>query len=363
MELGDRDRPARTKNVGFGLGMDDSGGAVGEIQEDGTLLLRVGSVDMGQGSNSTMAQILSARTGWPFNRIRVHAADSLLDPPAGMTTASRQTFITGNAVLRMADSLLREIGRFIREELGSGGQGSGGDQGPASGSGAGSDQAPHRAAAGWEVELRDSVFRLSGSGQALMTLDEFMDRVRARDIRIRASARYSAPETAFALREPAGGHRGRAAGRLHAAYCFAAQATALSVHAATGRVRVHDVFIACDAGRTINRAAIEGQMEGGVVMGLGYALTEEYREDRGIVVTDTFGKLGLQRIGQVPRITCMVVENPHDDGPFGAKGMGELPISMGPPSVAHAIHEALGIWVYSLPITPEKILRAMAERD
>ena len=101
------------KNVGLGIGMDDSGGAEGEILENGDLLLRVGSVDMGQGSNSAMAQILSARLGWPFKRIKVHSADSQADPLAGMTTASRQTFITGNAVLRMADSLKDEIGKFI----------------------------------------------------------------------------------------------------------------------------------------------------------------------------------------------------------------------------------------------------------
>jgi aldehyde oxidoreductase len=95
------------------------------------------------------------------------------------------------------------------------------------------------------------------------------------------------------------------------------------------------------------------------VMGLGYALSEEYREEGGVVKTDTLGKLGLWRIGQVPRITCLMVEDPHADGPFGAKGMGELPISMGPPTVAHAIHEALGVWIYSLPITPEKILAAL----
>jgi len=109
-------------------------------------------------------------------------------------------------------------------------------------------------------------------------------------------------------------------------------------------------------------AAVEGAMEGGVVMGLGYALSEEYREEQGIVKTDSFGKLGLMRIGQVPRIHCRVVENPHADGPFGAKGMGELPVSLSPPSVAHAIHEALGVWIYSLPITPDKILKALREQ-
>jgi CO/xanthine dehydrogenase Mo-binding subunit/aerobic-type carbon monoxide dehydrogenase small subunit (CoxS/CutS family) len=323
------------KNVGLGIGMDDSAGASGEILENGDLLLRVGSVDMGQGSNSAMAQILSARLGWPFKRIKVHSADTRIDPLAGMTTASRQTFVTGNAVIRMADSLKDEIGRFIAGELGITGKG---------------------------IELRDSVFYSRDGGTPLMTLEELIALAKMRKVRLAASVRYKAPETKFSLKEPVGGYTDPADGKLHAAYCFAAQATALAVNRTTGKVVVHDVFIASDAGRMINPKAVEGQMEGGVVMGLGYALSEEYREERGIVKTDSFGKLGLWRIGQVPRIHCTVVENPHADGPFGAKGMGELPVSMSPPSVAHAIHEALGVWVFSLPITPEKILRALEDQ-
>jgi CO/xanthine dehydrogenase Mo-binding subunit/aerobic-type carbon monoxide dehydrogenase small subunit (CoxS/CutS family) len=323
------------KNVGLGIGMDDSGGAAGEVLSDGTLLLRIGCVDMGQGSNSAMAQILSARLGWPFRRIEVHSADTRLDPHTGMTTASRSTFVTGNAVLRVADALRAEIGRFLAEELG----------------------LPDR-----DFELREGAFRRPEGGPDLLSLDEFITRMNARKARISASAGYQAPATKFSLKEPPGGYADPADGRLHAAYCFAAQATALHVNPSSGKVDVQDVFIACDAGRMINRAAVEGQMEGGVVMGLGYALSEEYREEDGIVKTDTFGRLGLLRIGQVPRIHCYVVENPHADGPFGAKGMGELPVSMGPPSVVHALHEALGVWVCSLPLKPDRILRALRDR-
>ncbi|MFH2113489.1 MAG: molybdopterin cofactor-binding domain-containing protein, partial [Spirochaetota bacterium] len=153
------------KNVGLGIGMDDSGGATGEILEDGKLLLRVGSVDMGQGSNSAMAQILSARLGWPLRRIRVHSADTRVDPLAGMTTASRQTFITGNAVLRMADSLRVEIGKFIAGKLGI------------------NDQ---------NIELRGSAFYSPGNGKPLMTLDEFSALIKAGKTKIYASARYVA---------------------------------------------------------------------------------------------------------------------------------------------------------------------------
>jgi CO/xanthine dehydrogenase Mo-binding subunit len=111
----------------------------------------------------------------------------------------------------------------------------------------------------------------------------------------------------------------------------------------------------------INRAGVEGQMHGGVMMGLGYAISEEYRENQGRPETDSFGKLGIPRIGQLPSIHCTIIENPHADGPFGAKGMGELPLSMGAPSVAHAVRRAVGAWIHSLPLRPEKILAAMKE--
>jgi CO/xanthine dehydrogenase Mo-binding subunit/aerobic-type carbon monoxide dehydrogenase small subunit (CoxS/CutS family) len=327
---------ASYKNVGLGIGMDDSGGASGEILEDGRLLLRVGSVDMGQGSNSTMVQILSARLGWPVSRISVHSADTSSDPLAGMTTASRQTFITGNAVLRLADALKAEIAVFLAKTM---------------------KTSP------LEILIKDSTIFTSPRGakpdSPRISLDELLALLKEKGRKISAAVRYRAPDTRFSLKEPVAGYASPLDGKLHAAYCFAAQATALSVHRKTGKVLVHDVFIACDAGRIINRQAIEGQMHGGVVMGLGYALTEEYREEKGVVKTDSFGKLGVLRIGQVPRIHCDIIENPHADGPYGAKGMGELPLSMGAPSVAHAIHEALGIWLFSLPLKPDKILSAI----
>ncbi len=90
-------------------------------------------------------------------------------------------------------------------------------------------------------------------------------------------------------------------------------------------------------------------------MGLGYALSEECKQEKGRLISDAYGKLGLRRIGQTPEIESIIIENPHAEGPYGAKGMGELPLSAGAPAVVHAIHDALGVWITSLPVTPEKI--------
>jgi len=320
---------ASYKNVGLGIGMDDSAGAYAKLLPDGNISLHIGSVDMGQGSDSAMAQILSDNLDWPYNRIRVHSADTKRDPLAGMTTASRQTFISGNAVLKLAGEFREKMYSLIADF--------------------------HHVAKD-NIEIRDQNFALKSSGGILTSIEEFAEFLAGKQITLEAEAEYSAPRTSFALIEPEGGYETPEDGRLHAAYCYAAQATVLEVNRNTGKVNVLDVFIASDAGRVINRAAVEGQMEGGVAMGLGYALSEEFVQQDGRIITDSYARLGIRRIGQTPRIKCLIIEEPHDDGPYGAKGMGELPLSMGAPSVAHGIHDALGIWVKSIPALPAKIL-------
>jgi len=318
------------KNVGLGTGLDDYGGASGEVLPGGILRVRVGSADMGQGSDTTMAQIACQVLGWPYSRVVVESGDTDRDPASLITTASRQTFVTGNAVLAMARELQARLqawlgGRFAVPAVG--------------------------------IELRGDVFVEAASGRSLAALPELAELAAADGVRLRAEARYSAPRTWPDLREPAGGDGGR---RLHAAYCFGAQAVSLEVEPSSGRVNVLRVIAASDVGRAVNPAAVEGQMEGGVVMGLGYALSEEFRLEQGRIVTDTLARLGLWRAAQVPPIECLIVENPHEEGPFGAKGMSELPVSMAAPAVVSALHDALGIWITRIPATPERILQALA---
>ncbi len=319
------------KNVGLGIGMDDYGSAYGEISEDGILTVRVGSVDMGQGSDTVMAQLASEVLGWPFGKVRVSSGDSERDPWGGMTTASRQTFVTGNAVHRMALQLKDKLFRYLSEKF---------------------------KVSEADLGIRGEYFVNRNTKDPLCSLKELSEQLRREDRRISAEVRYSAPETRFALKEPSSGYK-PGEDRLHVAYCFAAQAVILEVNPDSGRVKVHKVIAASDTGTIMNPQAVEGQIEGGVVMGLGYALTEEFKLDRGRIVTDTLAKLGLWRIGQIPQIECLSIENPHIEGPYGAKGMGELPISPTAPAVISALHDALGVWITSLPATPERIREAL----
>ncbi|MGC8787940.1 MAG: xanthine dehydrogenase family protein molybdopterin-binding subunit, partial [Anaerolineae bacterium] len=147
--------------------------------------------------------------------------------------------------------------------------------------------------------------------------------------------------------------------RVHVAYCFCAQACILEVDENSGEVRVLKMIAAQDVGKAIHPQNIRGQIEGGVVMGMGYALSEEFVVDKGYVITDTLRKCKVPRITQVPEIVPLIVENPHSEGPFGAKGMAELSLASSAPAIANAIYHALGVRIRELPITPEKILAAL----
>jgi CO/xanthine dehydrogenase Mo-binding subunit len=264
----------------------------------------------------------------------VESGDTDRDPASLITTASRQTFVSGNAALAMARELKARLlawlaGRFCV---------------PAEG-----------------IALREAAFVESATGRKLAGIRELAVLAAADGVTLKAEVRYSAPRTWPDLREPGGGFPDGER-RLHAAYCFGAQAVSLEVDPASGRVNVLRVIAASDAGRAVNPAAVEGQMEGGVVMGLGYALSEEFRLEQGRILTDTLARLGLWRATQVPPIQCIIVENPHAEGPYGAKGMSELPVSMAAPAVVSALHDALGIWLTRIPATPERILAALAAR-
>ena len=319
------------KNVGFGIGMEDFAGAYGEVVEDGILLLRFGAVDMGQGSSTVMAQIASERIGWPYSKIKFQYGDTERDPLAMMTTASRQTFVSGNAVYYMAGRLKDKIFKYLANKL---------------------------KVKAEDIEIRNSFFYLKSSCQKLISLSELSEKIKEEGIRLFDEYKYIAPKTHFSLKEPPGGYK-QGKERLHVAYCFGAQAVILEVNEKTGKVNVLKVIAAHDVGRIINRAGIEGQIEGGVMMGLGYTLSEEFILKEGKIITDTLGKLGLPRISKTPEIESIIIENPHSEGPYGAKGMGELTVSMAAPAVLSAIHDALGIWLTSIPATPEKITKAL----
>ncbi len=282
------------KNVGFNLGLEDSSGAVVEAYPDHAVV-KIGAVDVGQGSLTIMAQLAASKLELPLSAIELWASDTDLVPDSGSSSASRQTFVTGNAVLRAAAEAARRLAAL----------------------------GPHPPA------------------DALPVV---------------ASVVYHAPSTC--AMDPLTGHSERA----NFAYGYGCQIVAVEVDSETGEVRVLGVVAAHDAGQAINVTNVEGQIEGGFVMGQGYSLLEEYILQDGVPRATTLATFLVPTMLDIPeRIDSVIVEERDPEGPYGAKGIGEMTMLPTPGAIAAAIHDAVGVWIDDLPITPERVLRALGK--
>ena len=319
------------KNVGLGSGIPDNVGARIALQDDGTFLLRVGAADLGQGASETLLNIAAETLGVERSEITVHLGDTRDDPQAGMTTASRITFVAGNATLQACNLLLEKICSAVCSEFG---------------------------VESGLIALRDGYVIRLDCGDRLVSLADLAGQ---NGQRLVAEIVYEAPETQgipeWAAPMPTDEELSRKP--LHFAYSFGAQGVILTVNQKTGAVKVHNVIAAFDCGKAINRPGVEGQIEGGVIQGLGFALSERYTYKEGRPQVTCLAELGLPLTPDLPEIETTIIENPHPYGPLGAKGMGELPVTAAAPAVANAIYDAVGVWLHDLPITPEKVLAAL----
>ena len=150
-------------------------------------------------------------------------------------------------------------------------------------------------------------------------------------------------------------------GNVSAAYGFAAQAALVEVSLATGQVRVLKVASAHDVGRALNPLAAEGQIHGGIHMGLGYALSEELRIEEGRVLNPQFMEYALLTAADMPEIVIHLIETVDEAGPFGAKGLGESGVIPVAAAVANAVKDAVGVRLTELPMTPERVFRALRD--
>ena len=166
---------------------------------------------------------------------------------------------------------------------------------------------------------------------------------------VRASVVYEAPETV-----PLG-----EAGDMHFAFGYATQAALVEVDINTGQVKVLKVIAAHDVGRALNPLAVAGQIEGGVVMGLGMALQEEFVLEEGVPKSTSLARYKIPSIERTPEIVPIIVEDEASEGPYGAKGIGEIPSIPTAPAIINAIYNATGVRIYSLPATPKRVLAAL----
>jgi CO/xanthine dehydrogenase Mo-binding subunit len=323
------------KNVGIGTGKIDGAGAAVELNKDGRVLVKIGATENGQGSDTAMAIIAAKATGISYDLIDILSNDTKHTPDGGVTTASRQTFVSGNAVLCASnifrDRLMEFTGLLMNTD---------------------------------SKELiieNDKV--ISGSGVKI-ELSELYKRAAERDMKIESYYYYDPPET-YPLRDSADHEPGVDVKKydIHYSYCFGTQAAAVEVDENTGEVKVLKIVAAQDSGKSINKKVVHGQVEGAVVMGLGYALQEAFLQKEDAVITNNLNKLKIPSIKSIPQIETIIIEKPQAAGPYGAKGMGEVPINPTAPAIINAIHNATGFWITSLPAAKESVLKALNKLD
>ncbi|MCS7324840.1 MAG: molybdopterin cofactor-binding domain-containing protein [Anaerolineae bacterium] len=310
---------AAYKNTGLGGGAPDRSEVEVEAFEDGSAEVRTSAAEIGQGLVGVLASIAAEELGVPYERVRVLLSDTDLTPDGGPTTASRQTYVTGNAA-RLASIKLRERLASVAAEM---------------------LDVPVD-----HLRFEDGYVRCNGKA---VSFAEVVRQAHAEGIHTRLSHLYEAPKT-----QPLG-----TGGDMHFAFSYAAQAALVEVDLETGEVNCLKVISATDVGRAINPLALQGQIEGGIVMCLGNALTEEFIQEKGIPYTNRFARYKMPSIRHTPQIVSFIVEDPAAEGPYGAKGVGEISSIPTTPAITNAIFAATGVRVRKLPVDQDALLRAM----
>ncbi len=311
------------KNTGLGGGAPDKAGAEVEAFEDGTVEVRTSAADMGQGLAHVVAQCTAEELQLPYERVRVLLSDTDLTPDAGPTTASRQTYVTGNAA-RLAASTLREALSHSAAEM--------------------LDVPPPK------VRYEEGLMRSNGHS---VELGEVVGWMKNSGLSPKVLHIYHAPET-----QPLG-----TGGDMHVAFSYATQGALVEVDLDTGAVQVLKVVSSADVGRAINPLMLQGQIEGGIVMALGNCLTESYIIEDGVPWSTLLARYKMPSIKHAPKIISRLVEDRAADGPYGAKGVGELPSINTSPAICNAIYNATGVRIYSLPVDQDALLLAMRKGE
>jgi len=282
---------------------------------DGRIVLHQGATDIGQGSNTVITQIFATAFGVPVDRIDLIGPDTDLTPDAGKTSASRQTFITGNAA-RLAGEALRA--RILRL-----------------------------------ANVSDRAEILPGDGVLLVR-----DRDGEHEIQLENLAADNETYVLEAIESydpPTKPLDENGQGNPYAIFGTTAQMAELEVDMELGTVTLLRIVAAHDVGKAINPLLVEGQVHGGVAQGIGLALMEEFLPGR----TENLHDYLIPTIGDVPPIETLIIETGDEHGPYGAKGLGEHCLIPTAPAVVNAIKDACGARVAHLPATPDKILAAI----
>ena len=278
------------KNIGFSFGYKDNCWARVEMHgasEIERVVVYNAAAEVGQGNHTILAQLAAEAAGVSYDKVEMITMDTLNMGSSGSASASRLTFMSGNAVKGAAE----------------------------------------QARARWDAEERPAIIEYT----------------------------YLAPETT-----PFDKETGESMPNF--AYAYVAQTAEVEVDIETGQVRIVKIISADDVGRALNPMQVEGQIEGGVVQAQGYVMMENFITKGGYVLTDQLSTYLIPTIRDIPdEVESIIVEVPDERGPWGAKGLGELPYLPLAPAIMAAMHDATGVWFDAFPLTAERVLRGLGK--
>ena len=304
----------------------DGCGAIVKLDDFGRVTLLTGATEIGQGSDTVLAMIVAETLGVPIERVDVVNSDTSVRPWDVGTHASRTTFVAGNAARLAAEKVKAQLLEMAAAEL----------EEPAA-----------------RLDVKGGFVFVKGEPQQRLPYAEVARAGHFRHHgRVLVAEAFYDPPTAMLDKD--------FQGNISAAYTCAVQAALLDVDPETGTVEVRRVASAHDVGRALNPGAAEGQVHGGIHMGLGYALTEHLVVAEGQVLTQSFMDYAVLKADAMPEIVVRLIETVDQEGPFGAKGLGESGVIPVAAAVANAIKNAIGIRFTELPITPARVRAALA---
>ncbi len=333
----------RGKHNGRGVGMaslihvggaarvykSDGCGTIIKVDDNGKVDVITGSSEIGQGSDTVIAQIVAEVLGIGIDDINIINNDTDVCPWDVGAHASRTTFVAGNSALEAAKKIKAQIMDIASKNLG---------------------------VAAEALEMKDGVIFAPNDKEKSIPLGKVLRKVHYTlgGRMLVAEHFYDPPNENFDQ---------TFRGNLSVAYAYGAHGVEVEVDRETGKVTILNYIAAHDVGKALNPMLLEGQIYGGGLMGIGYALGERMVFDKGYLKNGNFLDYKMPTAKDAPPVQAVIVETDEQAGPFGAKGIGEPGLVPTAPAIANAIYDAVGVRIKDLPITPEKVLKALKEKE
>jgi CO/xanthine dehydrogenase Mo-binding subunit len=303
-------------------------GAYVQVQPDASAIFSVGTTEMGQGMITVLSQIVAEELGLEYEKVHMNPVDTSRVPDSGPTVASRSSTFSGRA-LQDACKPLRETFFVVASDL-------------------------------LKVEKTNlKVDKTSivdkNNSENTITVKDVVKELWNRRLKPSSAGWDVSPETEYDNEKGQGP-------KPYVVYAWATNVAEVEVDVNTGGVFLTKLFAAHDVGKALNPQTLEGQIEGGSLQGAGYGRFEEIVFQDGKVLNNNLGTYIIPTTLDSPEITSIIVEDPYEDGPFGAKGIGEQPLMGVAPAVTNAIFNATGVRINEIPATPERVWEAIQEK-